>query len=123
MKTLSLLLKAPVALSLQVELYEQIAEAFIQLCDFQSAALHLRKAYLMSPMEEKYLVRLAFVLFLRVSETECCSPISLHPCYGISTPWLHIWGQKRIHLDSRQLRAMYVTSNSWVSFVVLWRYY
>ncbi|XP_077162263.1 tetratricopeptide repeat protein 16 isoform X2 [Paroedura picta] len=49
----------------KVELYEQKAEAFLRLCDFQSAALHLRKAYFMAPVKEECLGRLAFVLYLQ----------------------------------------------------------
>lgn len=48
----------------RVELHLQKAEAFLQLCDFQSAILHLRKAYFISPME-RHLSRLAFVLHLQ----------------------------------------------------------
>ncbi|XP_070614903.1 tetratricopeptide repeat protein 16 isoform X2 [Erythrolamprus reginae] len=46
------------------ELYEKKAEAFLQLCDFQSAAMHLRKVYRMSPKEE-IRERLAFIVFLQ----------------------------------------------------------
>nr|XP_056716148.1 tetratricopeptide repeat protein 16 [Euleptes europaea] len=49
----------------RVELYEQKAEAFLQLCDFQSAALHLRKVYSMTLVKEECLVRLAFILYLQ----------------------------------------------------------
>ncbi|XP_060106625.1 tetratricopeptide repeat protein 16 [Heteronotia binoei] len=49
----------------KVELYEQKAEAFLQLCDFQSAALHLRKAYFMTLAKEECLARLAFILYLQ----------------------------------------------------------
>ncbi|KAL8174693.1 UNVERIFIED_CONTAM: hypothetical protein K2H54_051489 [Gekko kuhli] len=48
-----------------VELYEQKAEAFLQLCDFQSAALHLRKAYGMTLAKDECLARLAFILYLQ----------------------------------------------------------
>uniref|UniRef100_A0A670YJ91 Tetratricopeptide repeat domain 16 n=1 Tax=Pseudonaja textilis TaxID=8673 RepID=A0A670YJ91_PSETE len=47
------------------ELYERKAEAFLQLCDFQSAAMHLRKVYHMSP-KEGIRERLAFIVFLQV---------------------------------------------------------
>nr|XP_060613664.1 tetratricopeptide repeat protein 16 [Anolis sagrei ordinatus] len=43
------------------ELYEQKAEAFLQLCDFQSAMMHLRKAYSMSSRKESITARLAFI--------------------------------------------------------------
>ncbi|XP_026568304.1 tetratricopeptide repeat protein 16 isoform X2 [Pseudonaja textilis] len=46
------------------ELYERKAEAFLQLCDFQSAAMHLRKVYHMSP-KEGIRERLAFIVFLQ----------------------------------------------------------
>ncbi|XP_015265888.1 PREDICTED: tetratricopeptide repeat protein 16 [Gekko japonicus] len=49
----------------KVELYEQKAEAFLQLCDFQSASLHLRKAYCMTPAKDECLARLAFILYLQ----------------------------------------------------------
>ncbi|XP_042334767.1 tetratricopeptide repeat protein 16 [Sceloporus undulatus] len=49
----------------KVELYEQKAEAFLQLCDFQSAVMHLRKAYSMSPRKENISARLAFILQLQ----------------------------------------------------------
>ncbi|XP_026545403.1 tetratricopeptide repeat protein 16 [Notechis scutatus] len=46
------------------ELYERKAEAFLQLCDFQSAAMHLRKVYHMSPKEGTR-ERLAFIVFIQ----------------------------------------------------------
>uniref|UniRef100_A0A670YCY5 Tetratricopeptide repeat domain 16 n=1 Tax=Pseudonaja textilis TaxID=8673 RepID=A0A670YCY5_PSETE len=49
----------------QSKLYERKAEAFLQLCDFQSAAMHLRKVYHMSP-KEGIRERLAFIVFLQV---------------------------------------------------------
>nr|XP_020648973.1 tetratricopeptide repeat protein 16 [Pogona vitticeps] len=49
----------------KVVLYEKTAEAFLQLCDFQSAAQHLRKAYSMSAAKETVAARLAFVLLLQ----------------------------------------------------------
>ncbi|KAJ6654631.1 hypothetical protein lerEdw1_006784 [Lerista edwardsae] len=48
----------------KVELYTQKAEAFLQLCDFQSAVLHLQKVHFMAPTD-KHLARLAFVLHLQ----------------------------------------------------------
>ncbi|KAK9392471.1 tetratricopeptide repeat protein 16-like [Crotalus adamanteus] len=48
----------------KAELYEKKAEAFLQLCDFQSAAMHLRKVYRVSPKEE-IRERLAFVVFIQ----------------------------------------------------------
>ncbi|KAL1786712.1 tetratricopeptide repeat protein 16 [Sigmodon hispidus] len=41
------------------------AEAFIQLCDFSSALQNLRRAYSYQPDNDKYLDRLAFVLYLQ----------------------------------------------------------
>uniref|UniRef100_A0A8C8RNR0 Tetratricopeptide repeat domain 16 n=1 Tax=Pelusios castaneus TaxID=367368 RepID=A0A8C8RNR0_9SAUR len=49
----------------QVELYVQKAEAFLQLCDFQSAVLNLRKAHSLSSAKEEYAVRMAFILHLQ----------------------------------------------------------
>uniref|UniRef100_A0A670KL61 Uncharacterized protein n=1 Tax=Podarcis muralis TaxID=64176 RepID=A0A670KL61_PODMU len=50
---------------LQVELYEKKAEALLQLCDFQSAALHLQKAYIVSSHQEDIGCRFAFVFHLQ----------------------------------------------------------
>ncbi|XP_062815499.1 tetratricopeptide repeat protein 16 isoform X2 [Anolis carolinensis] len=47
------------------ELYEQKAEAFLQLCDFKSAMMHLRKAYSLSSRKESVIARLAFVSHLQ----------------------------------------------------------
>ncbi|XP_071881514.1 tetratricopeptide repeat protein 16 isoform X3 [Anas platyrhynchos] len=48
------------------ELYEQRAEAFLQLCDFQSAALNFRKVLALGPAREQHcLARLALVLDLQ----------------------------------------------------------
>lgn len=55
---------------LQVEFYVQKAEAFLQLCDFQSAVLNLRKAYSLSSAKEEYVERMAFILYLQVKGTE-----------------------------------------------------
>uniref|UniRef100_A0A8C3RX41 Tetratricopeptide repeat protein 16 n=1 Tax=Chelydra serpentina TaxID=8475 RepID=A0A8C3RX41_CHESE len=49
----------------QVEFYVQKAEAFLQLCDFQSAVLNLRKAYSLSSAKEEYVERMAFILYLQ----------------------------------------------------------
>ncbi|XP_025060794.1 tetratricopeptide repeat protein 16 isoform X2 [Alligator sinensis] len=49
----------------QVEFYVQRAEAFLQLCDFQSAVLNLRKAHSLSSLKEEYLNRMAFILCLQ----------------------------------------------------------
>uniref|UniRef100_A0A7M4DVE7 Tetratricopeptide repeat domain 16 n=1 Tax=Crocodylus porosus TaxID=8502 RepID=A0A7M4DVE7_CROPO len=48
----------------QVEFYVQRAEAFLQLCDFQSTVLNLRKALSLSLLKEEYLDRMLFVLHL-----------------------------------------------------------
>lgn len=62
----------------QAELYEQRAEAFLQLCDFQSAALNFRKVLTLGPAREQHcLARLALVLDLQVSYHSvlpACSP-------------------------------------------------
>ncbi|XP_019476974.1 tetratricopeptide repeat protein 16 isoform X2 [Meleagris gallopavo] len=50
----------------RAELYEQRAEAFLQLCDFQSAKLNLMKALALAPAQEQHcLARLALVLDLQ----------------------------------------------------------
>uniref|UniRef100_A0A8C0A6N1 Tetratricopeptide repeat domain 16 n=1 Tax=Bos mutus grunniens TaxID=30521 RepID=A0A8C0A6N1_BOSMU len=49
-----------------VEFYALRAEAYIQLCDFSSAAQNLRKAYHSQPENSNYLERLALVLYLKV---------------------------------------------------------
>ncbi|XP_077692376.1 tetratricopeptide repeat protein 16 [Eretmochelys imbricata] len=49
----------------QVEFYVQKAEAFLKLCDFQSAVLNLRKAYSLSSAKEEYVERMAFILYLQ----------------------------------------------------------
>lgn len=52
----------------QAELYEQQAEAFLQLCDCQSAMLNFRKVLtLVSAREQPCLALLALVLDLQVS--------------------------------------------------------
>ncbi|ELW62016.1 Tetratricopeptide repeat protein 16 [Tupaia chinensis] len=47
-----------------VDFYALRAEAYIQLCDFSSAAQNLRRAYSFQP-DSKYLERLTFVLYLQ----------------------------------------------------------
>lgn len=52
----------------QAELYEQRAEAFLQLCDFQSAMLNFRKVLmLVAAWEQPCLALLALVLDPQVS--------------------------------------------------------
>ncbi|XP_048204638.1 tetratricopeptide repeat protein 16 [Perognathus longimembris pacificus] len=48
-----------------IEFYALRAEAFIQLCDFSSAAQNLRRACFLQPENTKYLERLTFVLYLQ----------------------------------------------------------
>lgn len=43
--------------------YVERAEAFIQLCDFQSAILNYKKACLMEPDNAEYYARLAFLYY------------------------------------------------------------
>ncbi|XP_053764286.1 tetratricopeptide repeat protein 16 isoform X5 [Panthera pardus] len=50
---------------LPADFYALRAEAYIQLCDFSSAALNLRRAYSFQPENAKYLERLTFVLYLQ----------------------------------------------------------
>eukprot|EP00076_Gallus_gallus_P010862 XP_004945874.1 tetratricopeptide repeat protein 16 [Gallus gallus] len=50
----------------RAELYEQRAEAFLQLCDFQSAKLNLMKVLMLAPARKQHcLARLALVLDLQ----------------------------------------------------------
>uniref|UniRef100_A0A8C8Z484 Tetratricopeptide repeat domain 16 n=1 Tax=Prolemur simus TaxID=1328070 RepID=A0A8C8Z484_PROSS len=59
-----------------VEFYALRAEAYIQLCDFSSAAQNLRKAHSIQPENTKYLERLTFVLYLQgqclFEQLPCC---------------------------------------------------
>ncbi|XP_051022245.1 tetratricopeptide repeat protein 16 [Acomys russatus] len=48
-----------------VDFYVFRAEAFIQLCDFSSALQNLRRAFSYEPENDKYLERLAFILYLQ----------------------------------------------------------
>ncbi|VCX20136.1 unnamed protein product [Gulo gulo] len=48
-----------------VDFYALRAEAYIQLCDFSSAAQNLRRAYSFQPENAKYLERLTLVLYLQ----------------------------------------------------------
>ncbi|XP_077917931.1 tetratricopeptide repeat protein 16 isoform X2 [Halichoerus grypus] len=48
-----------------VDFYALRAEAYIQLCDFSSAAQNLRRAYSLQPENTKYLERLTLVLYLQ----------------------------------------------------------
>ncbi|XP_035579387.1 tetratricopeptide repeat protein 16 isoform X2 [Zalophus californianus] len=49
----------------KVDFYALRAEAYIQLCDFSSAAQNLRRAYSFQPENTKYLERLTLVLYLQ----------------------------------------------------------
>ncbi|XP_041090261.1 tetratricopeptide repeat protein 16-like isoform X2 [Polyodon spathula] len=49
----------------QTRLYVCRAEAYLQLCDFQSAALNYRKASALEPQSEAFRLRLAFVFYLQ----------------------------------------------------------
>ncbi|XP_030063811.1 tetratricopeptide repeat protein 16 [Microcaecilia unicolor] len=57
--------KAIILDSEKVELYVKRAEAFLLLCDFQSAALNLRKACSFNTVKEEYIGLLTFILFLQ----------------------------------------------------------
>lgn len=50
----------------QIEFYALRAEAYIQLCDFSSAAQNLRMAHASQPDNTNYLERLTLVLYLKV---------------------------------------------------------
>ncbi|MGH0163829.1 UNVERIFIED_CONTAM: hypothetical protein FKN15_045821 [Acipenser sinensis] len=49
----------------QTRLYVCRAEAYLQLCDFQSAALNYRKASALEPQSEAFRLRLAFIFYLQ----------------------------------------------------------
>ncbi|XP_058861622.1 tetratricopeptide repeat protein 16 isoform X1 [Acipenser ruthenus] len=49
----------------QTRLYVCRAEAYLQLCDFQSAALNYRKASALEPQSEAFHLRLAFIFYLQ----------------------------------------------------------
>ncbi|XP_074149811.1 tetratricopeptide repeat protein 16 isoform X5 [Sminthopsis crassicaudata] len=51
-----------------VESYVFRAEAFLQLCDFASAAQNLRKATLLAPHQQEFMERLCFVLYLQPNQ-------------------------------------------------------
>lgn len=52
----------------QTQFYVQRAEAYLQLCDFQSAALDYKHARRLEPQTEAYHQRLAFIHYLQVQE-------------------------------------------------------
>lgn len=58
---------------LQTEFYVQRAEAYLQLCDFQSAALDYKHACSLQPQTEAYPQRLAFIYYLQVQQECICS--------------------------------------------------
>lgn len=73
-----------------VDFYVFRAEAFIQLCDFSSALQNLRRAYSYDPGNNKYLNRLAFVLYLQVPQLPHPQGTShLIPSYWLA---LHLQG-------------------------------
>ncbi|KAK2120350.1 Tetratricopeptide repeat protein 16 [Saguinus oedipus] len=49
----------------QVDFYALRAEAYLQLCDFSSAAQNLRRAYSLQQDNSKHLERLTFVIYLK----------------------------------------------------------
>lgn len=76
----------------QIDFYALRAEAYIQLCDFSSAAQNLRRAYSFQPENTNFLERLTFVLYLQVPLHP--GPLGLPPAMGLSlrlglvlTPW------------------------------------
>lgn len=76
-----------------MDFYAWRAEAFIQLCDFSSAAQNLRRACSFQPENPKYLERLAFVLYIQVLHLTaqlpspcCCGGLSL-----LLPPALSLW--------------------------------
>ncbi|RXN22660.1 tetratricopeptide repeat 16 isoform X1 [Labeo rohita] len=64
-KAVSCFSKAILLQSHQTEFYVQRAEAYLQLCDFQSAALDYKHAYSLEPQTEAYHQRLAFIYYLQ----------------------------------------------------------
>ncbi|XP_026107545.1 tetratricopeptide repeat protein 16 isoform X3 [Carassius auratus] len=68
-KAVSCFSKAILLQSHQTEFYVQRAEAYLQLCDFQSAALDYKHACGLEPQTEAYPQRLAFVYYL---QGQCC---------------------------------------------------
>ncbi|ROL42530.1 Tetratricopeptide repeat protein 16 [Anabarilius grahami] len=64
-KAVSCFSKAILLQSHQTQFYVQRAEAYLQLCDFQSAALDYKHAYSLQPETEAYPQRLAFIYYLQ----------------------------------------------------------
>lgn len=64
-KAVSCFSKAILLQSHQTQLYVQRAEAYLQLCDFQSAALDYKHACSLQPQTEAYPQRLAFIYYLQ----------------------------------------------------------
>lgn len=64
-KAVSCFSKAILLQSQQTEFYVQRAEAYLQLCDFQSAALDYKHACSLQPQTEAYPQRLAFIYYLQ----------------------------------------------------------
>ncbi|XP_058843214.1 tetratricopeptide repeat protein 16-like [Acipenser ruthenus] len=65
----------------QTRLYVCRAEAYLQLCDFQSAALNYRKASALEPQSEAFHLRLAFIFYLQVGSSiflACLAAIGRH---------------------------------------------
>uniref|UniRef100_A0A452QER6 Uncharacterized protein n=1 Tax=Ursus americanus TaxID=9643 RepID=A0A452QER6_URSAM len=63
-----------------VDFYALRAEAYIQLCDFSSAAQNLRRAYSFQPENTKYLERLTLVLYLQVPGGPSCPCVCVCAC-------------------------------------------
>ncbi|XP_077087884.1 tetratricopeptide repeat protein 16-like isoform X2 [Siphateles boraxobius] len=64
-KAVSCFTKAILLQSQQTEFYVQRAEAYLQLCDFQSAVLDYKHAISLQPQTEAYPQRLAFIYYLQ----------------------------------------------------------
>ncbi|KAK2911666.1 hypothetical protein Q8A67_003799 [Cirrhinus molitorella] len=64
-KAVSCFSKAILLQSHQTEFYVQRAETYLQLCDFQSAALDYKHACSLEPQTEAYPQRLAFIYYLQ----------------------------------------------------------
>ncbi|XP_042612670.1 tetratricopeptide repeat protein 16 isoform X1 [Cyprinus carpio] len=73
-KAVSCFSKAILLQSHQTEFYVQRAEAYLQLCDFQSAALDYKHACSLEPQTEAHPQRLAFIYYL---QGQCCFDLGM----------------------------------------------
>lgn len=52
---------------MKTQLYVARAEAYLQLCDFKSAALNYKYVCYLEPQKKAYFHRLAFIYYLQVT--------------------------------------------------------